>query len=745
MKKTHLLFLLAILPFFSQAQEGRLKYANKLFNDMSYYYASEAYEDVIERKVDSSVVANNIAYSYDKIGNTDQALKWYRFLKRSNSISKEQQLRLALLEREAGNYTESENLMASYTKEYGDLDVANDVIQSSSSISKLKQLNKNFELKEQTSVNTSSSEIGTNFYMDNNVILASASRRHMAVNTIFSWTGNYFYDLYRAPVDEDGQIGKMKKIKSKVQSKFHDGPAVYDSLTGYFYFTRNNLIDRKKGTDENGVIRLKIFRAKLENGKFKDVQELEINSDNYSNAHPSLSQDGKRMFFSSDRPGGNGGMDLYSIELNQSGTVGTPLNLGTKINTTQNDVFPSYNTKENILFFSSEGHAGLGGLDVYVAKLNKSGEAMNVENLGSPINSPKDDLSFVSNEKQTKGYFSSNRNGGKGDDDIYGFKQIIPIKNSAIVNGNTIDLFTSLKLENASVYLKDKNGVILDSTMSTAEGAFEFSLNGVEDDFQLSGVKNGYSKDLKMVAYNPEVMEYKQRLDLMPDLEYYFAGLITDRATGSSLEDVTVTMIDKRTNKVVGQSTNVSGEYKSDVIPYKYQDQVEYGFKLEKEGYLTKNIDVAKDLALKSELRIDDKLGKLGMDKIEAGMDIGLEIEPIYFDLNSSNIRQDAKVELNKIVKTMKENPTISIELGSHTDSRASDSYNEWLSDRRAKSSADYIINQGISQSRISGKGYGESQLKVSDSVIDNAKTDEEKEALHQQNRRTEFIIVKVK
>lgn len=743
MKKSQFLILLAILPFFSQAQEGRLKYANKLYNDMSYYYAAEAYEDVIERKIDSSVVANNIANSYDKIGNTEQAIKWFRFLERNNTITQEQQLRLALLEREVGNYGESENLMASYTKTYGELDVANEVIESNKYIDELKQLNQNFTVKEQTTVNTTSSEIGTNFYTENKVIVASSERRHMAVNTIFSWTGNYFYDLYYAPVDEEGQIGKLKKIKSKVQSKFHDGPAVYDSLTGYFYFTRNNFIDGKKETDENGVIRLKIFRAKLEKNKFKDVQELEINSNDYSNAHPSLSQDGKTMYFSSDRPGGIGGMDVYSIALNENGTVGTPVNMGSKVNTTQNDIFPYYNTSENLLFFSSNGHAGLGGLDIYVAKLNTSGQASKIENLGAPINSTKDDLSFVSNEEQTVGYFSSNRSGGKGDDDVYGFEQISPIKNSAVVNGFTRDVLTSLELEGATVYLKDKNGIILDSAVTDEQGKFEFSLDNIEDDFQLSGLKGGYTNDSKTVAFNAETKEYNQDLNLMPGVDYYFAGLITDRSTGSYLENVKVTMIDNATEEKANQSTNGTGEFKSDNLPYHFQDQINYGFKFEKEGYVTKVIEVTEVLAQSPEVRIEENMHNIAMDKNELGTNIGLDLEPIYFDLNSSVIRKDAAIELNKIVKTMKENPSISIELGSHTDSRASDEYNVWLSDRRAKSSASFIINQGISPDRITSKGYGETQLVESDEAINNAETEEQKEVLHQKNRRTEFIIVK--
>lgn len=748
MKHTHILVLLVVLPFVSMAQSGRLKYADKLYSTMSYYYAAEAYEDVIARKTDSATVAKNLSSSYDKIGNTSKAIEWYRFLERNSQLDKDQQMRLALLEREAGNYKGSEDLMANYTTKYGESDVSRDVVASSSSIEALIKGTNNFELHPQN-VNTLYSEIGATYYADNSIILASSKRLKMSVNTIDSWSGNYFYDLYTASIDEQGTIGKMKKINSKVTTKYHDGPAVYDAASGYFYFTRNNYLDGKKGTDDQKVVRLKIYRAKLDGSKFKNVQELAINSESFSTAHPTLSKDGKTMYFSSDRPGSLGGMDLYSIKLDDKGTVGEPVNLGSKINTTQNDVFPFYNEKENILFFSSEGHAGLGGLDVYVAKLKKSGEARKVENLGAPINSSADDLSYVSDEMQTKGYVSSNRNDGVGSDDIYGFKQLKPITNSAVFVGKTTDLLTGLDLENTTLYLADKNGNILDSTKSTSDGAFELDLNKVNGDFLIMASQDGYLQAQKEIAYQDDKMEYNEDVKLMPILEYYFTGTVVDKVTQTPLEGVKIAITDnkKKQNSEI-QFTKSQGDFSSNTLLYNYEDNVDYQFKLEKEGYVTKSIDLKEFLGSKEAINVQERMSMINMEKIEIGktnLDGVVALNPIYFDLNSSLIRKDAALELDKIIAVMKENPRMVIELGSHTDTRADDNYNLWLSDRRAKSSANYIISKGIGKDRITGKGYGETKLIVQDTEIDKVSTEEEKEVLHQKNRRTEFIVVKMK
>lgn len=727
-------------------QESRLKYTNKLYERLAYYEAIQGYEEVIARKTDSSQVAVRLADCYDKTGNVEKAVEWYDYVRQTGSLSADQQIRLALLKRQLSAYDESVNILSSYEQQFGENDISAGIL-SYGDITPLLTQESNFKLR-QEGVNTEASEIGTTYTGQSEVLLASSSRVHMASNRIHSWTGAYFYDLYRASIAENGAIGKMQRIKGEVETKYHDGPAAYHEASGYLYFTRNNYMDGKTGMDEDKVVRLKLFRAKLDGDRFSDVEELNINSDQFSNAHPTISADGTRLFFVSDRPGGYGGMDLYTATIKKDGTIGEPVNMGDMINTSQNDVFPFYNSEEQLLFFSSEGHAGLGGLDVFVARMNKDGEVRSIENLGVPINSNRDDFSFVQNNEQTMGYFSSNRAGGKGSDDVYGFEQLKPILNGPVLSGNASDLVTGNNLENVTVYLTDQNGKVLDSVLTDADGNFELSLENVSGDFVLTGKKDGYVTESKTIPFVEDKLEYKEDLALAPVLKYYFAGLVSDSATSEALQGVTVSVVDAKTGELFATLvTNKEGDFTTAVIPYVYADSIDYSFRLEKDGYVTKTVDYEEVLALTEKLDVNGKLDMTLSKVVEGETDLAtiFDINPIYFDLNSSYIRKDAAVELDKIVRIMKDNPGMVIELGSHTDTRASDHYNIWLSDRRAKSSANYIISRGISSKRIYGKGYGETRLKVTDAEIEKVPTEEEKEALHQLNRRTEFIVVRLK
>lgn len=748
MKKINIILLVALiaLPFAAQSQSGRLKYANKMYLKQSYYKAAEGFEDVIARKTDSSTVAVRIADSYDKIGETEKAVAWYNYIGKKNALSKDQHLRLALLERNLENYSGSRQLLASYTEKYGEQELSSDLL-GKTSIDELKTDKGQFVLKLQN-VNTSQSEIGTSFISDNEVLLSSTNRKNKISKHQQSWSGNYFYDIYRAPIDSRGSIGKMKIMKSDAKTKFNDGPAVYNAKTKFVYFTRNNLMDGKKGTDKNNAILLKILKAKMDGDKFVDVEELSINNDNFSNAHPTVSEDGKTLYFSSNRPGGFGGMDIYSVELNNEGrTVGTPVNLGEKVNTSQNEIFPHYDSRENILFFSSDGHFGLGGLDIYVAKLVKGNKVREIENLGAPINSPYDDFSFVNDANQTKGYFSSNRNGGQGDDDIYGFDQNMPIRNSAILKGNVRNLKTKSGLSNSTIYLVNKAGETLDSTTTDKDGSFEIFLSSIEDDFKVTSKKEGFITGEKQIGFEAAKEEYETQIDLIPDLDYRLIGIVKDKKTGEPIDGVKITVVDNNTNsQFTEMSTDGKGSFNSTELPYKFSDKVNYNFKVEKTGYVTNVIDLSETLDMVEDINVSNKIS-IDLTQIEVGktdLNEVVEISPIYFDFGKYDIRPDAAVELNKVVKVMKDNPGMVIELGSHTDSRGSASTNQSLSDRRAKASADYIVTQGIDRSRISGKGYGKARLKITDAEIAKAKTAEEKEDLHEKNRRTEFIIVKM-
>jgi outer membrane protein OmpA-like peptidoglycan-associated protein len=507
------------------------------------------------------------------------------------------------------------------------------------------------------------------------------------------------------------------------------------------YFTRNNYFQKKFGKDAAGVNNLKIFKCTFDGEKWSEEANFNYNSDEYSVGHPALSADGKTLYFVSDMPGGVGGTDMWKVAVNDDGSYGTPVNLGTSINTEGNEMFPFIHPT-GMLFFSSNGLAGLGGLDVFAA--SPQGDSFSAPfNLGMPLNSAADDFAFILDQEQNFGYVSSNRAGGKGSDDIYSVKVTTPIKPGYRVEGIAYDKTTGLPLANAMISLKDKSGSIIKTIETGSDGSYVFNVEQGQE-YSLEGKKTDYYDDLQKVntsSLNPNNSVLKKDLKLEMDPGLQIIGLVLDKATGKPIEGAKVKVVKAGTQGTFGEfTTDAAGKLGKPVEGMKVGDAYEYIINVEKEGYLNemKRVPGTVTKGKNIEFRVD-------MNKLEIGGDLGkmVAINPIYFDKDKDFIRPDAAVELDKIVAVMKEYPNMVIELGSHTDCRASKSYNEKLSDRRAKSSAAYIISKGVDKSRIYGKGYGESEL-VNDCACEGNKKSTCSEEEHQLNRRTIFKIVKM-
>ena len=413
------------------------------------------------------------------------------------------------------------------------------------------------------------------------------------------------------------------------------------------------------------------------------------------------------------------------------------------MNTPQHDVFPSYLSSENLLYFSSEGHYGLGGLDIYAATLDGAGLPKSIVNLGAPVNSSADDFAYYVNETQTNGYFSSNRAGGEGLDDIYRFTLKKAMKNTPIVEGQILAASDNDSLANVTVYLQDKNGNIIDSVLTDKNGRYSVNLNDYKDDFTIVAKKDGYSQESKSVKYDPNKSVYKENLALKQGNNYYIAGRVTDQKTNQPVSQTKVTIKElSNQGRVINLTTDNDGRFKTGDLNYHKGDSVCIEVKYEKSPYLVRQLDLERKLGNESEINADMK-----MVKADAGTDLGsaIALNNIYFDFDQSNIRPDAAMELDKIVSILKNNPAIKVDLGSHTDSRGEANYNQALSQRRAKATIDYLVSKGISKNRITGKGYGETRLIVKDSEIERTNSESEREAMHQKNRRTEFIVIQLK
>jgi outer membrane protein OmpA-like peptidoglycan-associated protein len=468
-----------------------------------------------------------------------------------------------------------------------------------------------------------------------------------------------------------------------------------------------------------------------------NVQEFTYNSADYACGHPTLSPDGKTLYFTSDMPGGFGGADIYACQINAKGEFEKPVNLGANVNTSGQEMFPWIGADE-LLYFSSNGRPGLGGLDLFAAP--RDGK-MAAKNLGLSINSINDDFAVTFLADGKSGYIASNK---KGSDDIYAIKKLQDIRFNALIKGTVIDQNNQTILPFASVTVKDQNGNIVTETKADANGNYQFEV-APGANYTVSAKLDKYEGATSQLTVPNEATTVQQNLGLAKQDNYAIRLLVTNATTKSAISGVAVVINDiKKASTLINESTTVSGDVKKTLKGYQVGDEINLKIELTAPGYLKKTVEYKGKIDQAGVIQLHEKLN-IELQPVALGADLAkmLSIKPIYFDLGQFNIRKDAAIELDKIVKVMNENPTMVIELGSHTDCRSSVQFNQTLSSNRAKASAEYIQKRISNPSRISGKGYGESRL-LNDCGCEGTVKSTCTEAQHQLNRRTEFIIIKM-
>jgi outer membrane protein OmpA-like peptidoglycan-associated protein len=482
--------------------------------------------------------------------------------------------------------------------------------------------------------NSENGDFGTTFFGPDKIIFSSSRKASGVTNK--KWDGNDqpFLDLYIGDVDEKGEIINVKPFSKAVNSKYHDAMVAFSPDLKDVYFTSNNYLN---GELKSGNI--KIFRATINSsGHWQNIVTLPFNSDNYDTGQPFVSIDGKRLYFTSNMPGGLGDTDLYYVTIND-GHYGKPVNLGPTVNSKFKEYTPYVDG--NIIYYSSNRPGGMGGFDIYMTKLDETIEVP--INLGKPMNSRGDDISFIIDNEKQKGYFSSNRRGGIGDDDIYSFiqKTINPICDQTIT-GVIRDRITGFPIINAFATIYDNKGEKTRRVETLADGTFYFSLKCGET-YRITADKFGFVDN---------------EIELVTSKENGFENLV-------------------------------------DIL----LDEKEFVFRNGKEQ---------------------------------------LNIKTIQFELNKVFLLENSKIELAKVLRLMNKFPNMIIEFGAHTDARGGDAYNLKLSQDRAVETVNYLISIGADAERISGKGFGETEL-VNKCANNVNCTDLE----HEQNRRTEFVVMK--
>jgi outer membrane protein OmpA-like peptidoglycan-associated protein len=745
MKKNFYIISVIMLCSFNGvvAQSSAEKRAAKLYDNLAYEAASRSYSKLADKNNATDESIRRAAYTNYRLHKTAKAEMYYKKLVDGNKANAEDVFNYAQCLKANNKYGEAEQALNNYSNMAKGQVRATEINNKTITVAKIQAQKPYFELNK-ISGNSKKADFSPYYLNDNTVLFASNRKGSLASKNIHTYNEENFLDLYQATPDASGNLTEVKKYTKTLNTRFHEGTICLNKAGDVMFFTRNNYANAVVTKSDQGVNNLQLFKAKKVGSAWVE-EKLPFNDKSYSCGHPTLSPDETILFFVSDMPNGVGGTDIYQLKINTDGSAnGSPENLGNKINTEGNEMFPM--VSGNTMYFSSNGHVGLGQLDVYATSIDIKGKLGTITNLGAPINTGADDFGLVLN-KDNKGYISSNREEGMGDDDIYFVKMIAPLKPVYKLKGIAKNPATGKPVEGATVALTDQQGSKIGEVTTGPNGDYSFDVDPSMP-YVLKGSKTKYLPGMNQFNTNelsPEKPELVKDVDLSPDEGFSLYGLVTDKKEKNPLENVKVKLVEVATGKTIVQTnTPNTGDFNKVLDGARLNDQLDYMLSLEKDGYLTKNVPYKKILDKPGVYKLHEEMD-LGMDKIAVGMDIAkiIQINPIYFDFAKWNIRKDAAIELEKIVQVMKDNPAMVIELGSHTDCRSSIKSNMNLSDARAKASAAYIISKGVSKERIYGKGYGESRLVNACACEGTDKTDCTEEQ-HQLNRRTEFVIVKM-
>ncbi|MEC4004318.1 OmpA family protein [Flavobacterium sp. SUN052] len=602
------------------AQNKDTKAADKLYNRYEYVSAAKEYQKLVDNGKADGYVYKQLADTYYNMFNTAEASTWYAKATETTQDA-ETYFRYAQMLKASGKYEEANKQMSKFAAMAPNDLRAKSFKENPNYVPKILSKEARYTVNS-LPVSSDKSDFGAVMY--DNILYFTSARN--AARKDYGWNKEPFLDIYKATLGDSGTFSDATTV-SELNSKYHDGPVTISTDGNTMYFSSDSFREGLFQKDKVNKLKLgknNLYKATKNGETWSNITPLPFNSKEFSLSNPSLSRDGKTLYFSSNMPGSLGGVDIWKVAINGD-SYGTPENLGNKVNTEGNESFPFIADDNSTLYFASSGKQGLGGYDIYQIDLSKGTDA---SNMGKPINTEKDDFSFTFNKAKNMGFLSSNRN---GNDDIF---SALPIC--------AVDLLVH----------------------------------------------------------------------------------VTNAKTGEILSNAKVSILDEKKNIITTETSDTKGD-----VNFRVECDKPYTIQASKDGFEGNAFAVAKSKGPTA--TIDAALQPIDVIVTETE----IVLKPIYFEFDKSNITQEGAFELDKLVQVMRNNDKLVIFAKSHTDSRGSDDYNLSLSDRRAKSTVQYIISKGIPAERISGKGFGETEPKVQCGPC----TEEQ----YSLNRRSEFLIVK--
>ncbi|MFN8285679.1 MAG: OmpA family protein [Chitinophagales bacterium] len=706
--------LLAIVAF-GNAQDDLVKHGDKAMHGYHFDKAAALFKKAVDHDPKNVVAMEKLGTAFRMAGDFTSAEAIYKVLASNpvaNPVTKFYYGQVLSIN---GKYKEADSAFQAYA-----LAVPNDSRSTEfrNYLDKIRIIAQDTKVYELTNLpeNSELSEIGPAYWLGQ---LTFSSNRSVgsAVKHVDMWSGKGYYDIYVLQSADKAIVMEPAKAKGKLNSRLNDGPATYSVDGSEVIFTRTA---KKKGPD--GYKKLGLYRATWTEKKgWSKPQPLSFSSNAYNFAHPSLSKDGKRLYFISDMPGGLGETDVY-VAVRNGNDWEAPVNLGKEINTSGSEMFP-FISSDGMLYFASDSRVGLGGLDIYAADATGN-KFSNVRNLGAPVNTNADDFGFINDDTQKNGFIVSDRPGGLGSDDIYRF-----VKKAESVCGVVADAKTKKELESVTITALSGNSVKA-GVNTNMKGNFCLQLTP-EQDYKIKAEKDGYAAYETNVHVkankNDQVMIYlepKGGIELKVDVSQKGDGKI---------EGAQAFVINKATGEVIEGKSDSNGIVKFDL----FKDQ-DYELKVVKklqgqDGVYDKFVKTISTMGFTPSQTLNENAQLTYYD----GKYV-FDLPEVFFDLNSYKLNEKAKKGLDKVIEVMKIFPDMQVEMSAHTDSRGNSAYNLSLSAMRANSCVEYIESQGIDKKRLIAIGYGE--LKIRNKCFDDVPCTEKE---HSVNRRTEFRVVK--
>jgi outer membrane protein OmpA-like peptidoglycan-associated protein len=769
----------------ASAQAYKIRQADEARQKLDLMTAIKLYQSGLEH-YDDTEAAFNLGECYRKISDIDNATIWFSKAARAHDAKPVYKLYYGMMLQAQQQCDSARQWFRAFLEVFPDDARGQFYARACDKAGELQEKNREVYAVQKFDMINSNLDDFSPTILGNQLVFASDRNRGGIIKRTSMWTGNPFSDLYIVPFDTAALFNALpsmtrqpQRFSSDINTRYNDAAVAVSRDSQTIYFTRNNFFEGKLGRSEEGLVNLKIFSAQRgPNGAWVNIQDLPFNSDEYHTAFPALSPDGRHIFFSSNKPGGYGGMDLYVCSRDSSGRWSAPQNLGDVINTEGNEIFP-YMSADKRLYFASNGHLGLGRLDVFYSTQTDRIDRWNLPvNLGAPINSNADDFAITFGEDQSWGFFTSDRAGGTRDD-IYFFR-----KSAAPVEILVTDAQTRKPLSNVQL-----TNVRSGFNMSTGpDGKIAFDLR-YDSCAEFRAERKGYevARVRACARSRGESGATIAEIVLQRQASFYVQGIVFDMTDGMPADGASIMLLNdcgKSIPEAVVTDDDGRFKFKLDkdccytlravqdgyiagnseqfctrdrgyqytfkeyvnLVPYRERRQLDQGARKPRfneeiglfeypDGTLVSE-DYGNGIVFKNGIMFDNgnpvMPEKTSWKRSETGFLI-----PLYYDLNAVAVNSASLDALDQLAETLQQNPELHIEIAAHTDARGSDEYNLTLSQQRADYVVEWLNRAGISRTRLVAKGYGETQL------VNGCANDVPcEEAEHQRNRRTEFRVI---